>query len=166
MKRFNRRHVLRSGMAASAMSVAAPFVRAKQAEKTLRFVAEADLKVFDPVWTTGYITRNHGYLIYDTLFGTDETLQIKPQMIDRVNSFGMMGNQWCHALPEQPHRSQGSNDMALPRRMARSSTDATDHLRRLRSLSSNACGIGHVRVSYHARVRKSEGILGRCIESK
>jgi peptide/nickel transport system substrate-binding protein len=71
-------------MAASAMSVAAPFVRAQQAQKTLRFVAEADLKVFDPVWTTGYITRNHGYLIYDTLFGTDETLQIKPQMVDRV----------------------------------------------------------------------------------
>jgi peptide/nickel transport system substrate-binding protein len=27
----------------------------------LRFVAEADLKVLDPVWTTAYITRNHGY---------------------------------------------------------------------------------------------------------
>jgi hypothetical protein len=62
------------------MSVAAPFVHAQQARKTLQFVAEADLKVFDPVWTTGYITRNHSYLIYDTLFGIDETLQIKPQM--------------------------------------------------------------------------------------
>ena len=34
------------------------------------------------VWTTAYITRNHGYLVYDTLFGTDEQLQIKPQMVD------------------------------------------------------------------------------------
>ena len=31
-----------------------------------------------------YITRNHSYLVYDTLFGTDENFQIKPQMVDRV----------------------------------------------------------------------------------
>jgi hypothetical protein len=30
------------------------------------------------------ITRNHGYLVYDTLFGTDENSQIKPQMVDRT----------------------------------------------------------------------------------
>src|SRR5205807_5033540 len=41
-------------------------------------------KVLDPIWTTAYITRNHGYLVYDTLFGTDENLQIKPQMVDRT----------------------------------------------------------------------------------
>jgi peptide/nickel transport system substrate-binding protein len=40
--------------------------------------------VLDPIWTTAYITRNHGYLVYDTLFGTDENLQIKPQMVDRT----------------------------------------------------------------------------------
>src|SRR5262249_15773958 len=33
---------------------------------------------------TAYITRNHSYLVYDTLFGTDENLQVKPQMVDRV----------------------------------------------------------------------------------
>ena len=48
------------------------------------FVAQADLKVLDPVWTTAYITRNHSYLVYDTLFGTDENLQVQPQMIDRT----------------------------------------------------------------------------------
>jgi peptide/nickel transport system substrate-binding protein len=47
-------------------------------------VAQADLKVLDPIWTTAYITRDHGYLVYDTLFGTDENLQIKPQMVDRT----------------------------------------------------------------------------------
>jgi peptide/nickel transport system substrate-binding protein len=47
-------------------------------------VAQADLKILDPVWTTAYITRNHGYLVYDTLFGTDEQQQIKPQMVDQV----------------------------------------------------------------------------------
>ena len=47
-------------------------------------MAQADLKILDPVWTTAYITRNHGYLVYDTLFGTDENSEVKPQMVDRT----------------------------------------------------------------------------------
>ena len=50
----------------------------------MRFIAEAELKAFDPIWNTAYITRNHGYLVYDTLFGTDADGQIKPQMVDRT----------------------------------------------------------------------------------
>ena len=38
-----------------------------QSPKTLRVVMHSDLKIVDPVWTTAYIVRNHGYLIYDTL---------------------------------------------------------------------------------------------------
>jgi len=36
--------------------------------KTLRFVPHADLKILDPSFTTAYITRNFGYMVYDTLF--------------------------------------------------------------------------------------------------
>ncbi len=43
----------------------------------------SDLKILDPVWTTAYITRNHGYMIYDTLFAIDEKGEIKPQMVDK-----------------------------------------------------------------------------------
>ena len=49
----------------------------------MRFAAQADLKVLDAVWTTASITRNHGHLVSDTLFGTDEKLQIRPQMVDK-----------------------------------------------------------------------------------
>jgi peptide/nickel transport system substrate-binding protein len=49
---------------------------------TLRFIPHADLKVLDPVWTTAYITRNHGYMVYDVLFALDEHLKIQPQMVD------------------------------------------------------------------------------------
>ncbi len=42
------------------------------------------MKILDPIWTTAYITRNHGYLVYDTLFGTDENFQVKPQMVERT----------------------------------------------------------------------------------
>ena len=29
----------------------------------------ADLAAIDPIVTTGYVARNHGYLVYDTLYG-------------------------------------------------------------------------------------------------
>ena len=53
------------------------------AQKTLRAVMHSDLKILDPIWTTAYIVRNHGYMIYDTLFATDEKGEIKPQMVDK-----------------------------------------------------------------------------------
>ena len=52
---------------------------------TLKVVPHSDLKILDPIWTGGYITRNHGYLIYDTLFAMDEKGEIKPQMVDRYD---------------------------------------------------------------------------------
>ena len=54
-----------------------------QGQKTLRFIAQADLKILDPISTTAYITRNHGYMVYDTLFAMDSKFEIKPQMVDK-----------------------------------------------------------------------------------
>jgi peptide/nickel transport system substrate-binding protein len=85
MDRINRRQVVRgAAAAAAAMTLSAPSVHAQKDRQILRFVAEADLKILDPVWTTAYITRNHSYLVYDTLFGTDENFRVKPQMVNRV----------------------------------------------------------------------------------
>jgi peptide/nickel transport system substrate-binding protein len=53
------------------------------AEVTLKAVMHSDVKIVDPIWTTAYITRNHGYMIYDTLFAMDEKGEIKPQMVDK-----------------------------------------------------------------------------------
>jgi peptide/nickel transport system substrate-binding protein len=55
------------------------------AQSTLHVVMHSDLKIVDPIWTTAYIVRNHGYMIYDTLFATDANNQIKPQMIDKYD---------------------------------------------------------------------------------
>src|SRR5262249_7362697 len=76
---------------AAAATLGAPRGHAQKDRRTLRFVAHADLKVVDPIWTTAIITQNHGYLVYDTLFGMDEQLQIKPQMVDHftVSTDGM-----------------------------------------------------------------------------
>ena len=48
-------------------------------------IPHADLKILDPIWTTAYITRNHGYMIYDTLFAMDGNVQLKPQMVDKYS---------------------------------------------------------------------------------
>src|ERR1700682_6310740 len=53
------------------------------AETVLKVVMHSDLKIVDPIWTTAYIARNHGYMIYDTLFSMDEKGDIKPQMVDK-----------------------------------------------------------------------------------
>jgi len=55
------------------------------AQTTLRAAMHSDLKIVDPIWTTAYITRNHGYMIYDTLFATDAKGEIRPQMVDKYD---------------------------------------------------------------------------------
>src|SRR6516165_7386510 len=52
-------------------------------DKTLRFVPEADLRSLDPIWTTAYITRNYGYMVYDTLFAVNDKFEVQPQMVDK-----------------------------------------------------------------------------------
>ena len=55
---------------------------AQDTAQVLRAVPHAPLDILDPTWTTAYITRSHGYLVYDTLFGMDETLEPQPQMVE------------------------------------------------------------------------------------
>jgi peptide/nickel transport system substrate-binding protein len=63
----------------AALTAAAP---ASAQQTVLRVVPHSNLAVLDPIWTTAYMSRNHGYMIYDTLFGTDEKGVIKPQMVE------------------------------------------------------------------------------------
>jgi peptide/nickel transport system substrate-binding protein len=51
-------------------------------EDVLRVVMHSDLKIIDPIWTTAYITRNHGYMVYDTLLALDENGEVQPQMAE------------------------------------------------------------------------------------
>src|SRR5438552_3538643 len=57
--------------------------RSKAADaKTLRFIPQTDVQVLDPIWTTAYVTRNHGYMVFDTLFAIDSKFKPHPQMVD------------------------------------------------------------------------------------
>jgi peptide/nickel transport system substrate-binding protein len=71
----------RSLLLASAIApLARPALAQPAAARTLRFIPIADLGPLDPVVTTTYITRNHAYLVWDTLYGLDAQYRPQPQM--------------------------------------------------------------------------------------
>src|SRR5204862_5586343 len=82
---MSRTRCLKSCLLAAAVILGTLAMPAAYAQTTLRVVMHSDLKIVDPIWTTAYITRNHGYMIYDTLFATDADNQIKPQMVEKFD---------------------------------------------------------------------------------
>ncbi|WP_305956242.1 ABC transporter substrate-binding protein, partial [Xanthomonas oryzae] len=50
--------------------------------KTITAVMHSDLRIIDPGFTSAYITRDHGYMVYDTLLGIDSSFKVRPQMAD------------------------------------------------------------------------------------
>lgn len=69
--------------AALLLTLAAFTTSAQDNSKVLRIVPQTDLKILDPIWTTAFVTRDHGYMIYDTLFGVDVVGRPQPQMVDK-----------------------------------------------------------------------------------
>ena len=57
-----------------------------RADQDAQFVAHADVKILDPTFTTAYISRNFGYMVYDTLSRQDEKGQPQPQMVDKYTT--------------------------------------------------------------------------------
>src|SRR6266699_5447761 len=85
--------------------VAAPL--GARAEKVLRVVPHADLKILDPYTTTATITLMHGQMIYDQLFAWNSKLEPKPQMVESyevspdrlVYTFALRGGLKFHDRP-------------------------------------------------------------------
>jgi peptide/nickel transport system substrate-binding protein len=50
--------------------------------QTLTAVKHSALRVLDPIMTTAYMSRNHGYMIFDTLYALDSDLVPQPQMVE------------------------------------------------------------------------------------
>lgn len=77
----SRRSVLlgAAGLLSPALPASSP-ARA-QGVRAVRAVMHATLAVLDPFASTAYITRNHGYLVYDTLFALDADNRPQPQMV-------------------------------------------------------------------------------------
>ena len=88
-----RRTLLRAGTAALAMGLARPATVRAAGARVLKFIPQADLAVLDPVWTTAYVTRHHGMMVFDTLYGTDAGFQPQPQMVAGATT-GADGKEW------------------------------------------------------------------------
>src|SRR5882762_623885 len=77
---------LRSTFASTLPAIALSTMLAMPAQaagpKTITAVMHSDLRITDPIITTAYITRDHGYMVYDTLVATDSNFKIQPQMAD------------------------------------------------------------------------------------
>src|ERR1700724_4903645 len=71
-----------AGSVAATGGVSMPALSQGAAARTLRFVPQANLGNFDPVWGTQYVVRNAAALVWDTLYGIDATLQPHRQMVE------------------------------------------------------------------------------------
>src|SRR5215208_862158 len=84
---MDRRGFLKAAAGASALplgaaGLAAPALSQGAASRTLRFVPQANLANFDPIWGTQYVVRNASAMVWDTLYGFDEKLQPQRQMVE------------------------------------------------------------------------------------
>lgn len=83
---MHRRAFLKSfagvGTVAAAGGLATPAISQRAAARTVRLVPHADLANFDPIWTSAYIVRNAGLLVWDTLYGVDGNLNVQRQMVE------------------------------------------------------------------------------------
>ena len=77
---MKRRNLLAGSLSAGLASTLPRPSIAQASNRTLRFIPEGNLANADPIWTTTTVARNHGYMIYDTLFGMDSALNLQPQM--------------------------------------------------------------------------------------
>jgi peptide/nickel transport system substrate-binding protein len=71
-----------AGSLAATGGVSMPALSQGAEARTLRFVPQADLANFDPIWGTQYVVRNAAALVWDTLYGIDATLKPQRQMVE------------------------------------------------------------------------------------
>jgi peptide/nickel transport system substrate-binding protein len=74
-----RRRAFTAGVATA---LAAPSISRGAAAAPLKFIPQSDLTILDPIINTVYTVRNHGYMVFDTLFGMDNDTHIQPQMLE------------------------------------------------------------------------------------
>jgi peptide/nickel transport system substrate-binding protein len=71
-----------AGSLAATGGLSMPALSQGAAARTLRFVPQANLANFDPVWGTQYVVRNAAAMVWDTLYGIDDKLQPQRQMVE------------------------------------------------------------------------------------
>jgi peptide/nickel transport system substrate-binding protein len=78
MKR--RMLIAAGGVAAGGLALASPRLARSQPARVLTFVPQTNLAILDPTATTGAVTGNHAFMVFDTLYGVDASYRVQPQM--------------------------------------------------------------------------------------
>ena len=83
IRRLTRRRFAQTAVAFGVLGRSLPALAQSAASgtKVLKMIPQNDLRVLDPIWTTSYVTRNHGYCVFDTLFALDSDMKPHPQMV-------------------------------------------------------------------------------------
>ncbi len=72
----------RQGLAAAGAMLASPRLALAQGrERPFRFVVNVGLQNLDPIASPSFVTRNFGYLVFDTLVSMDSQGRYRPQML-------------------------------------------------------------------------------------
>ncbi len=77
---MHRRTLLLGAAAAVAAPLARPAIAGNA--QTLTIVPQVALNSIDPIWTSSQIARNLGFMVFDLLYGRDEAMNPKPQMLE------------------------------------------------------------------------------------
>ncbi|AVO45759.1 ABC transporter substrate-binding protein [Phreatobacter cathodiphilus] len=101
----------RGFLAGMATALSIPAVGRAQGASVLKFAPQSDVAILDPIMSVSYVTRNHAFLIFDTLYGADENNRAQPQMVEghRVERDGL---EWTLTLREGLRFHDGSPVLA------------------------------------------------------
>jgi len=105
---MKRRTLLAAGAAAT---LARPALAQSPSATTLKLMPQSDLPILDPLNTTAYITRNHGHMVWDTLYGIDENFVPHPQLVEG-HVVEDDGKRWIFTLREGPVFHDGEKVLA------------------------------------------------------
>ena len=75
--------------------------------QTLKVAMGSDVKILDPIWTSAYIQRDFGYMVWDVLFALDDKFEIRPEMVESWSvstdkllwTFTLRDNKWSNGQP-------------------------------------------------------------------
>jgi peptide/nickel transport system substrate-binding protein len=102
-----RRTLLAGAAAALARpALAQPALVGGDRASTLRYIPQADVTVLDPLGTTAYPTRNHGFMCWDTLYGIDSQFRPQPQLAEG-HLVEDDGKRWTFTLRDGPSFHDG-----------------------------------------------------------
>ncbi len=108
---LSRRTALKGAAALAAAPLAAPALAQGDAARVLKYIPQADVTILDPMVTTAYPTRDHGHMVWDTLYGLDEQLRPHPQLAEG-HVVEDDGKRWVFTLRQGPTFHDGERVLA------------------------------------------------------